>query len=157
MTLDCWKLKSWKSKGRTVCTIALLSFAAGSLVTARLAHINQVMADSNRVFEMHVYHALPGKLPALKSQFRDTTSKLLAKHDLKILDYWVSEDTPAWDNSLIFLVAHSSREEGKKNFDAMRADPDFQEVIRKNSDPASKLVEKIDVMYMRPTDFSPMK
>ena len=56
MTLTCWKLKSWKSKGRTVCAIALLSLAAGSLVTARLAHINQVRADSNRVFEIHIYH-----------------------------------------------------------------------------------------------------
>jgi len=156
MTLNCWKFKSWKSKGRTVCAIALLSFAAGSLVTARLAHINQVRA-SNRVFEMHIYHTLPGKALALESQFRDTTSKLLAKHDLKIVGYWVPEETPAWDNTFIFLVAHSSREEAKKNWDAMRADPDFQELIRKNSEQAGKLVEKVDVMYIRPTDFSPMK
>jgi len=157
MTLNCWKLKSWKSKGRTVCAIALLSFAAGSLVTARLVHINQVRADSNRVFEMHIYHTLPGKAPALESQFRDTTSKLLAKHDLKIVGYWVPEETPPWDNTFIFLVAHSSREEAKKNWDAMRADPDFQELMRKNSEQASKLVEKVDVLYMRPSDFSPMK
>jgi len=39
----------------------------------------------------------------------------------------------------------------------MRADPDFQALIKENSEPASKLVEKVDVMYMRPTDFSPMK
>ena len=157
MTLNCWKLKNWKSKARTVCAIALLSFAAGSLVTARLAHISQVRADSNRVFEMHIYHTLPGKAPALESQFRDTTSKLLAKHDLKIVGYWAPEETPAWDNTFIFLVAHSSREEAKKNWDAMRADPDFQELMRKNADQATKLVEKVDVTYMRPTDFSPMK
>lgn len=157
MALNCWKLKSWKSKGRTVCAIALLSFAAGSLVTARLSHINQVRADSNRLFEMHVYHTVPGKVPALVSQFRDRQSKLLAKHDLKIVGYWVPEGTPTWDNTFIFLVAHSSREEANKNWDAMRADPDFQELIRENSEPASKLVEKVDVIYMRPTDFSPMK
>ncbi len=157
LALNRWKLKSWKSKGRTVCAIALLSFAAGSLVTARLAHINQVRADSNRVFEMHVYHTVPGKVPALESQFRDRQSKLLAKHDLKIVGYWVPEGTPDWDNTFIFLVAHSSREEAKKNWDAMRADPDFQELIRENSEQASKLVEKVDVLYMRPTDFSPMK
>ncbi len=119
MTLNWWKLKRWKSKGRTVCATALLSFAAGSLFTARLAHINQVRADSNRVFEMHIYHTLRGKAPALESQFRDTTSKLLAKHDLKIVGYWVPEGTPAWDNTFIFIVAHSSREEAKKNWDAI--------------------------------------
>ena len=150
--LNRWRFKKW-----TVCGIALVSFAVGSLFTARLAHLGQVRADSNRIFELRVYHAVPGKVPALESQFRDTTSKLLAKHDLKIVGYWVPEGTPAWDNTFIFLVAHSSREEAKKNWDAMRADPDFQELIRENSDPATKLVEKIDVTYMRPTDFSLMK
>ena len=152
MTLNFWKSKRW-----TACGIGLVAFAAGSLITARLMHVNQVRADSNRVFEMHVYHTVPGKVPALESQFRNRQSKLLAKHDLKIVGYWVPEGTPDWDNTFIFLVAHSSREEAKKNWDAMRADPDFQELIRENSEQASKLVEKVDVLYMRPTDFSPMK
>jgi hypothetical protein len=84
-----------------VCVIGLVSFAAGSLITARLMHVNQVRADSNRVFELLVYHALPGKLPALESRFRDTTSKLLAKHDLKVMGYWVPEDAPGWDNTFV--------------------------------------------------------
>ena len=155
MKLNWLKFNGWKSKGWTVCAIALFSFVAGSLMTARWVHVTQVRADSNRVFEMHVYHTVPGKAPALESRFRDTTSKLLAKHDLNIVGYWVAEDTPGWDNAFIFIVAHSSREEAKKNWDAMRADPEFQEVIK--SEQANKTVEKIDVVYMRPTDFSPMK
>jgi len=94
--------------------MTLLSFVAGSLITARLADIDQARADSNRIFELRVYHAVPGKVPALESQFRDTTSKLLAKHDLKVVGYWVPEEAPNWDNTFIFLVAHSSREEAKK-------------------------------------------
>jgi hypothetical protein len=148
---------SRKFKGWTVCGIALVCFAAGSVITARLAHIGQVRADSNRIFELRVYHAVPGRLPALESRFRDTTSKMLAKHDLNVVGYWVPQDAPAWDNTFLWIVAHASREQAKKNWDAMRADPDFQELIRKNSDPATKLVEKVDVIYMRPADFSPMK
>ena len=150
MTLNFWKSKCW-----TACVIALVAFAAGSSITGRLLHVNEVKADSNRVFELRVYHALPGKVPALESQFRDTTSKLLAKHDLKVVGYWVPEGAPAWDNTFIFMVAHSSREEAKKNWDAFRADPEFQEVIK--SEQANKTVEKIDVTYMRPTDFSPIR
>src|SRR5689334_18551765 len=112
-------------------------------------------ADNNRIFELRIYHALPGKLPALESRFRDTTLKLLAKHNLKIVGYWVPEGTPDWDNTFIFLMAHSSREEAKKNWDAMRGDPEFQEVMK--SEQVDKLVEKLDVTYMRPMDFSPMK
>jgi hypothetical protein len=149
MTLNRWRFKGW-----TVCGIALLSFAAGSLLSARLAYISQVRADSNRVFELRVYHTVPGKVPALESRFRDSTSKLLAKHDLNVVGYWVPEDA-AWDNTFIFMVAHSSREEAKKNWDAMRADPGFQEMLK--SEQTEKTVEKIDSTYMRPTDFSPMK
>jgi hypothetical protein len=139
----------------TVYGIALLSFAAGSLFTARLAHIDQVRADNNRLFELRVYHTLPGKVPELETRFRDTTSKLLTKHDLNVVGYWVPEGAPAWDNTFIFMLAHPSREEAKKNWAAFLADPGFQEVLK--TEQADKTVEKIDVTYMRPTDFSPMK
>ena len=155
MTPNCWQLKGWKTEGWSICAIALFFFVAGSLMTARWVHVTQVRADSNRVFEMHVYHTVPGKVPALESQFRDRQSKLLAKHDLKIVGYWVPEGTPDWDNTYIFIAAHSSREEAKKNWDAFRADPEFQEVLK--AEQANKTVETIDVTYMRPTDFSPMK
>src|SRR5208282_6366177 len=141
MTLNRWNFEGWKSKRWTVCAIALVSFAAGSLITARLVHINQVRADNNRVFELRVYHTVPGKVLALESRFRDTTSKLLAKHDLKAVGYWVTDgDAPALDNTFIYILVHPSREEAKKNWDAFGADPEFQEVIK--SEQANKLVEK---------------
>jgi hypothetical protein len=146
---------SRRFKGWTVCGIALVSFAVGSLFTARLAQLGQVRADSNRVFELRVYHVVPGKLPALESRFRDSTSKLLAKHDLNVVGYWVPGGAPAWDNTFIFMLAHPSQEEAKKNWDAMRADPAFQEMVK--SEQTDKLVEKIDVTYMRPTDFSALR
>ena len=150
MTLNCWKFNRW-----TICGIVLISFAAGFLVTVRLAHVSQVRADSDRVFELRIYHTVPGKEPALESRFRDTTSKLLAKHDLNVVGYWVPEDPPTWDNTFIFMVAHASREDAKKNWAAFAADPGFQQVIK--SEQAEKTVEKVDVTYMRPTDFSPTK
>ena len=149
MTLHRWKFKRW-----TVCGIALASFAAGSLITARLAHMTQVRADSNRVFELNVYHAVPGKVPALEARFRDA-SKLLAKHDLKIVGYWVPNDDPAWGNTFIYIVAHPSREDAEKNWASFHADPAFQEYVK--SERTEKLIEKVDTTFMRPTDYSPMK
>jgi NIPSNAP protein len=155
MTLNGWQFKGWQSTRWTVLGIALLSFVAGSLVTARLAHVKQVRADSDRVFELRIYHTVPGKEPALEARFRNTTSQLLTKHDLKVVGYWVPEDSPAWDNTFIFMLAHSSMEDAKKNWDAMRADPEFQAMLK--SEQTEKTVEKIDATYMHPTDFSPMK
>ena len=150
MKTKVWKLNSWSVFGT-----GLVCFAAGSLATVRLAQLQQVKADSNRVFELRVYHVVPGKLPMLESRFRDTTSKLLAKHDLKVVGDWIPEGAPDWENTFVDILVHPSREEAKKNWDAMMADPEFQEVIK--SEQANKLVEKIDSTYMRPTDFSPAK
>lgn len=52
-------------------------------------------------------------------------------------------------------MAHASREEAKENWDALRADPAVQEMVK--SEKADKLVGKVDVTYTRPTDFSLMK
>ena len=109
----------------------------------------------NRVFELRIYHTVPGKVPELDSRFRDIYSKLLAKHDLQVVGYWVPEGTADWDNTFVYIVAHSSREEAKKNWDAMLADPEVQAAIK--AEEANKLVGKIDRTYMRPTDFSAMK
>ena len=141
--------------GRRVLGIALISLAVGWFVTAKLMGPKQVSADGDRVFELRVYHVVPGKVLELESRFRDTTSKLLAKHDLKVVGYWVPEGAPAWENTFVYIVAHASREEGKKNWAAMLSDPEFQEIVK--AEQGNKLVEKVDVIYMRPTDFSPMK
>jgi hypothetical protein len=143
----------WNFKGWTVCAIALISFAAGSLLTARLTHLKRVEADSNRVFELDIYHTVPGKVPALESRFRDA-SKLLAKHNLNVVGYWVPNDDPAFDNTFIYLVAHSSRQAAEENWNAFHADPAFQ--IYRRSENAEELIERVDQTFMRPTNYSPM-
>jgi hypothetical protein len=145
-------------RGWTVCGVALIFFAAGSLLTARLTRVNQVKADNNQDFELLIYHTLPGKVPALESIFRDV-SKLQAKHHLNVVGYWVPNEDPAWANTFISLVASPSREETKKNWEALHADPAFPQYFEQ----AAALIVKaddgyrVDQVYMRPTDFSAMK
>jgi hypothetical protein len=147
-------LNRWNLSGLTLCGVAVVSFAAGSLITDRLTHLKQVEADSNRVFELDIYHAVPGKVPALESRFSDA-SKLLAKHNLNVVGYWVPNEDPAFENTFVYLVAHSSREAAEKNWNAFHEDPAFQK-YRKSED-AEKLIERVDKTYMRPTNYSPMK
>ena len=86
----------------------------------------------------------------------NTTSKLLVKHDLNVIGYWIPDSkSPAWDNTFVFLLAHSSQEEAAKNWQEMAADPVFQEIIK--SEQKERLLDKADKTYMQPTDFSPMK
>jgi hypothetical protein len=141
----------------TVSGIALVCFAAGALLTARIVRMEQVRADSNRVFELRVYHTVPGKATALQSEFRDKVTKLFAKHDLKALGYWAPLDAPVSDNTFVYILAHPSRDEAKQHWAAFQADPAFKEMIQSQQTPDTKLVEKVDSTYMSPTDFSPIK
>ena len=78
-------------EGWKFCATAVAAFVCGSLITAHLTHVQDVKADSNRVFELMVYHAEPGKVHALESVFKDV-SKLQIKHGLNVIGYWVPDD-----------------------------------------------------------------
>jgi NIPSNAP len=146
-----------KFKGWIVGGTALLSSAAGSLLTARLMHLNQASANSNRVFELMIYHTVPGKVPALESIFR--VSQLQAKHDLDVVGYWVPNDDPAWKDTFIYVVAHSSLDKAKTNWQALHADPAFLPYRKAAESLTNKVNDeyRVDEVYMRPTDFSAMR
>ena len=139
-------------------TIALVtvSFAAGSLITAHLMGTKTVQAQSSRVFELRVYHTLPGRLPALESRFRDHTIQIFNRHQMTSIGYWIPQDAPQKENTLIYILAHQSRESAKKNWAEFGADPEWQKVA-KASEADGKIVEKVDSTFMNPTDFSALK
>jgi NIPSNAP len=141
-----------------VCAVALVSFASGSLLPVRLTRLNEANADSQRVFELLIYHAVPGKGPALEALFRDA-SKLMAKHGVDVVGYWVPNEDPAWNDTFVYLVAHPSRDEATKNWQALHADTEFRP-YRESAKPLLQKPDekyKVDEVYMRPTDFSAMR
>ena len=152
------KCNRWKFKGWIVCGTALLSFAAGSLITARLMHVTEARADSNRVFELMIYHTLRSKATALEALFRGD-SKIMAQHGIDVVGFWVPNENPAWNDTFVYVVAFPSRDEAKKRWHELHADPASQPYV----DAAKLILEKVDEVYrvdevyMRPTDFSPMK
>lgn len=145
-----------RSNLRRTYALAALSFAIGSLMTAYLMRTKTVQAQSSRVFELRVYHTLPGRLPALESRFRDHTIQIFNKHQMTSVGYWIPQDSPQKENTLIYILAHESRESAKKNWAEFGADPEWQKVA-KASEADGKIVEKIESTYMTPADFSAMK
>jgi hypothetical protein len=130
-------------------------FALGA-VTVWLARPASVEAQSPRVYELRTYHCLPGRLEALKTRFRDHTTKLFAKHGMKNVGYWIPADAPNSQNTLIYILAHESREAAEKSWKEFRADPEWN-TVREASEKDGKIVEKADSVYMTPTDFSALK
>ena len=57
-----------------------------------------------------------GKLEALLKRFREHTTKIFEKHGMTNIGYWVPEDPPRSQNTLIYIIAHPSREAAAKNW-----------------------------------------
>ena len=136
--------------------VVILSFAAGCALAAYFNHVQTVRADGNRVFELRVYHALPGQLPALEANFRDHNIALLTKHGITSIGYWVPQDPPASTDTLIFLLAHPSREAAAQHWKEFLTDPEFQKVA-KESLSGGQILEKVEATYIAPADYSPLK
>ena len=113
---------------RTGAAIAL-SFAAGCFVTSR------IQAQSARVFELRTYHAPAGKLPDLEARFRDHTLTIFKKHNMTSIGYWIPQDPERHDNTLIYILAHESRESARKNWGEFARDPEWQAVSKASEVP----------------------
>ena len=56
----------------------------------------------------------------------------------------------------MYILAHPSREAAKKNWDAFRADPEWQKVAA-DTQVNGSIVSKVESVFADATDYSPMK
>ena len=110
----------------------------------------------NRVFELRTYTCNEGKLEALKTRFRDHTIRIFKRHGMESIGYWVPEDPEKSKTTLIYIIAHSSREQATKNWNDFRNDPEWKKVAA-DSEANGKIVQKVESVFMDPTDFSQLK
>ena len=112
--------------------------------------------NENRVFELRVYTANEGKLEALKTRFRDHTTALFNKHHMEVIGYWSPQDPDKAKDMFIYILAHLSRTDAEKNWNAFQVDPDWISV-KATSEKNGALVKAIESAFMEPVAFSPMK
>lgn len=135
---------------------------AVTLTTSPAADTNAVtvspsIAKDSRCFEMRTYYAAPGKLEELNKRFRDHTCALFKKHGMENIGYWIPTDKDKGaENTLVYIIAHKSREEAKKSWAAFIADPEWKKA-HAASEANGKLVTKIESVFLGATDYSAAK
>lgn len=140
----------------SVALLLAVTFAAGVLLRGVVTPSVTLQAQSDRVFELRTYTTPPGKLEALKSRFRDHTVKLFEKHGMTNIGYWVPQEGPLAENTLIYVIAHSSREAATKSWAAFRTDPDWVKA-KADSEKDGPLTTKVESIFLNPVDFSKLK
>jgi len=141
-------MKHWPS---SILSIALLT---AGIFTGSLSVAPEAQAQAGtRVFELRTYTSHEGKLDDVVARFRNHTTKLFEKHGITNIGYWVPREQP---NTLVYLIAHSSRDVANKSWDAFRKDPDWI-AARTASEVNGPIVAKVQSVFMDPTNFSGLK
>ena len=144
-------------KYRSKILLGLAIFASG-VISGNFIQFNGVAEaqSSDRVFELRTYTTNPGRLDALHARFADHTIALFERHGMTNIGYFVPQDSPLAENTLVYVLAHDSRAAAKASWAAFVADPDWQRAYEA-SRIDGPLIDKIESVYMDATDYSMMK
>ena len=131
--------------------LLLAGFAAGAITQGTLT-----AQSAGRVFELRTYTAPAGKLGDLHARFRNHTLRIFEKHGMTNVVYLAPIDAPLKDTTLVYLLAHQSREAATASWDAFRNDPEWKKVASE-SQVNGPIVSKVESVFLQATDYSPLK
>lgn len=135
----------------------MLRSLAAALLFLGLASTVTAADEPSRVFELRTYHTADAKLVDLHKRFRDQTCELLKKHGAELVGFWTPlDEKDGKSKTLIYLVAYPNREAAAATWKAFGEDPAWQKA-KAESEINGRLVEKVDSVYLEPTDYSAMK
>jgi hypothetical protein len=141
---------------RIVTATSMVWLVLGLAAMVRGDEKSRETATSDRhCYELRTYTAVPGRLPNLHARFRNHTIQLLEKHGMRLVGFWTPVDK---ENTLVYLVEHQSREAAQKSWTEFRADPEWVAAKKASEDEAGgSLTEKVESVFLTPTDYSAMK
>ena len=126
-----------------------------SSVVALAFTLGLAQAEDARTFELRTYVTNEGKLPDLLKRFREHTCKIFEKHGMENIGYWVPvEKADGADNTLIYVIAHKSRDAAKASWAAFVADPEWKEAAKASEANGKILALKPESVFMTATDYS---
>jgi hypothetical protein len=109
---------------------------------------------SNRVFELRIATVSSReKLDVLMNRFRSGEVKIWDRLGMKPVGFWVPTDAPKSENTLVYILAHESRQKADESWAKFANDPEWK-AFPKVPDLGPAKVERT---YMSPADFSPVK
>jgi hypothetical protein len=107
------------------------------------------------IYELRIYHSIPGKLPALLSRFQNQTLPLWEKHGIRQVGFWTTLIGES-SQQLTYMLAWDSLAEREKRWNAFVADPEWAAVVA-DSERDGQLVQNISSQLLKPTTFSAAK
>ena len=107
------------------------------------------------LYELRIYHCVPGKLPAVVARFENTTVALFEKHGIQQVGFWTVNIGES-NADLYYILKWDSLDERQRKFAAFAADPNWI-AARDKSEEGGPIVASITNSILTPTRFSALK
>lgn len=107
------------------------------------------------IYELRIYHCVPGKLPALLDRFATATLRIWERHGIRQAGFW-TVGIGASNQVLYYLLAWESLAERERKWGAFATDPEWLET-RKRTEADGQIVARVANEILLPTAFSAVK
>jgi len=108
--------------------------------------------EKGMIYELRIYHAMPGQLPALLSRFQNHTLQIWEKHGIRQAGFWTTLIGES-ESRLTYLLAWDSMAERQERWSAFLTDPEWI-AIKSETEKDGQLVQNISNSLLAPTAFS---
>ena len=127
-------------------------------VTAVLLPVSASMAENvpNRTFEIRSYSVAAGQLSKLHALFQDKSGRFFIKYGIQVIALWTPREEPAAGNTLVCILAHSSKEKALAAWKLFNENPKWNKFVAEYGVNGETL-EQVNSRYYLPTDYSPLK
>ena len=116
----------------------------------------RVRGIESMIYELRIYHAMPGRLPALISRFQNHTIQIWEKHGLRQSGFWTTLIGESESNQLTYVLAWNSMAEREERWSAFLAAPKWI-ATKTETEKDGPLVQNICNELLAPTVFSSVK
>jgi len=110
--------------------------------------------EEKMIYELRIYEAIPGKLPALNERFAKITMGYFKKYGLKMVGFWTDE--VGITNRLTYMLAFDDMAQRDKAWAGFRTDPERVKAFAE-TEKDGPLVARVTNTIMRPTAYSPLQ
>ncbi len=104
------------------------------------------------IYELRIYHCVPGHLPALLNRFDTITLKLWQKHGIRQAGFWTVAIGDS-NQDLYYLLAWESLAEREAKWEAFVCDPEWL-AARAETEKDGAIVASVNNQILQPTSFS---
>jgi hypothetical protein len=116
---------------------------------------SKIDGGNKMIYELRVYHCVPGRLPDLLKRFDTITLNIWQRHGIEQAGFWtvlVGES----NQILYYMLKFDSLADREKKWNAFQADPEWH-AARAETERNGPIVAKVVNSFLQPTGFSSVK